>query len=373
MIRFVKRHDLTAEAWDAIVAGSDDGWVFGLSGWQDLILAVSEWALVECSFALEWNGRLIAVVPLQFNPNTQTLGLSAWGGCGPVLVNDLTNSERTRALSEIYTHCAAIGSEHGARSMEFQQMAVTGASLANARGINFSLFHGFEDLSGLTQVIALDSDPDKLWAGLSKNARNIIRRAEKSGLRAERVDWLEHLPRYYDLHCETYNRTGVHPHPRAYFAGIAEKMALSGHAALFAALDTEDRVVAYHNDAWFRGGALYHTGCSSDDAQDRGANYLLLWKAILAARESGKSHYEVGPIFPTSTDRKQQGLTLFKTRFGGEPHRAFRSRRMLQVEADATVTASSGSTGGVVSARRRLGGLLRRIAALGNPISKSEA
>ncbi|HRJ69307.1 MAG TPA: hypothetical protein PK812_06830, partial [Beijerinckiaceae bacterium] len=40
--------------------------------------------------------------------------------------------------------------------------------------------------------------------------------------------------------------------------------------------------------------------------------------------------YDCGWIFPGASDGKQRGLTLFKTRFGGEPHRAFRARRQVE-------------------------------------------
>src|SRR3546814_13886117 len=64
----VPRAEIPADEWDDVVQGSPDGWVFGLYGWQELILAVERWGLQDHRFALRENGRLVAVVPLQFSP-----------------------------------------------------------------------------------------------------------------------------------------------------------------------------------------------------------------------------------------------------------------------------------------------------------------
>jgi lipid II:glycine glycyltransferase (peptidoglycan interpeptide bridge formation enzyme) len=337
MIEFVERSNIAEADWNDVVLDSPDGWVFALFAWQDLIVAVSEWGLRDHSFAVAAEGRLIAAVPLQFNPGTGGLGMSAWGGCGPIIRERIAGQQKSDLLNRIYENCRNIAVREKAARLEFAQSATTNACISNRYGVNHSLFHGFEDRSGLTQVIDLTPSLDDLWSGLSKNARNIIRRAEKSGFYATQVDWLEHLDRYYALHCETYKRTGVAPHPYAYFSGIAEKMGPSGHAALFAAFDDRGEVLAYHNDACFSSGALYHTGCSASNAQDKGANYLLLWRAIVASKEAGRMVYEVGPIFPNASDPKQRGLTLFKTRFGGSPRRAMRSTLIYPVKSDSGV------------------------------------
>ncbi len=326
MITYVARSEFSETEWDSIVLHSPDGWVFALYGWQELILGVPQWGLQDHSFAVALDGKIAAVVPLQFHPASRILGISAWGGCGPILSGKISDEHKPAILSKIYELCSEIAEKTHAVALEFSQPAATEASVKNVFGVNHSVFFGFEDRSGLTQVIDLKPSVDDLWKGLSKNARNIIRRAEKAGITARRVPWPEHLDNYYRLHCETYFRTGVTPHPIQYFSGISEKLAPLGYSALFAAFDRDGDVLAYHNDACLGPGVLYHTGCSADSAQDTGANYLLLWTAIVAAKEDGRLAYEVGPIFPGTDDAKQKGLTLFKTRFGGSPRRAMRSR-----------------------------------------------
>src|SRR3546814_11204033 len=94
----VPRAEIPADEWDDVVQGSPDGWVFGLYGWQELILAVERWGLQDHSFALRENGRLVAVVPLQFSPNGGVMASSGWGGAGPTLCGSLSDKARRRVM-----------------------------------------------------------------------------------------------------------------------------------------------------------------------------------------------------------------------------------------------------------------------------------
>ena len=173
-------------------------------------------------------------------------------------------------------------------------------------------------------MIDLSQSEDRLWADLSYDARRQVRLARQRGYAVERLGWAEYLDRYYNLHCATYRRTGVPPHPRAYFAGIAAITARSDNSVLWGVRDSSGRVVAFHNSVWFGEGGYYHTGCSEDGANDVGASYLLFWEVLLGAKAAGLRWYDCGAIFPNATDKKQRGLTTFKGKFGGAPHRLFR-------------------------------------------------
>lgn len=173
-------------------------------------------------------------------------------------------------------------------------------------------------------MIDLSKSEDELWADLTSDARRQIKQAREAGLLVERVDWAQHLDRYYELHVATYTHTGVSPHPRAYFAGITGHTAPSGHSVLWGVSTPAGELVAYHNAAWFGAGAYYHTGCSADYSGFSGASYLLFWEAMLGARRAGIRWYDCGAVFPGKTSsEKQKGLSTFKTKFGGQPHRQF--------------------------------------------------
>lgn len=324
-LQTITRSCIGASDWDAVVDASPDGWVFSLFGWQELILAVDKWGLEELSFGLRENGKLVAVVPLQFNRHNGKISSSGWGGSGPVLHGSLIGKNRLRVMQAALDHCIALGRQCGASHFDFSVSPVTRSSIASAWGVNPFVFYGFEDQSILSQVIDLEPAEETLWAGLSADARRQVRIAREKGYTVERANWVECIDHYYTLHCETYRRTGLEPHPREYFAGIATHIAPSGHAVLWRACSSNGESIAYHNAAWFGSSGYYHTGCSTKAADHSGASYLLFWEALLGAKATGLRWYDCGPIFPNTCNEKQRGLTTFKSKFGGDAHRIFQS------------------------------------------------
>ncbi|AMW35888.1 peptidoglycan bridge formation glycyltransferase FemA/FemB family protein [Haematospirillum jordaniae] len=323
-LEIIPRAETTPEEWDAHVCGSPDGWVFSLWGWQELIEAVEPWALEDHSFAIREGRRLLALVPLHYHPGSGRIASTGWGGSGPVIDGRLGGKARNKLMGQAIQHCINLARERGATGFDVSLSPVTATSIASAWGVNPQVFHGLEDRSGLAQVIDLSKSEDELWADLTSDARRQIKQAREAGLLVERVDWAQHLDRYYELHVATYTHTGVSPHPRAYFAGITGHTAPSGHSVLWGVSTPAGELVAYHNAAWFGAGAYYHTGCSADYSGFSGASYLLFWEAMLGARRAGIRWYDCGAVFPGKTSsEKQKGLSTFKTKFGGQPHRQF--------------------------------------------------
>jgi hypothetical protein len=58
----------------------------------------------------------------------------------------------------------------------------------------------------------------------------------------------------------------------------------------------------------------------------------------MGAKASGLRWYDCGAIFPgKSATQKQKGLTIFKTKFGGQPHRLFAAEIDLQSRSHSSV------------------------------------
>ena len=323
------RADIGREKWNGLVLSSPDGWVFSLYDWQELILAVTDWRLEDFSFGVVENGRLVAVVPLQFDPRSGRMASSGWGGSGPVIAACLRSQDHLRIVRLALDHCLQQARGRQASVLEMSCSPVTGTATENRWGVNPFLFYGFEDVSVLSQVVDLRRTEEELWSDLSGDARRQIRKAEQAGITIERAVWTDSLEDYYRLHQETYRRTHATPHPFAYFHGIAHGMGTMGHSVLWRARASDGTTLAYHNSAWFAHGGYYHTGCSVDPIAELGAGYVLFWNALLGAKNAGLWWYDCGAIFPNAVDSKQKGLTTFKTKFGGEAHRAFRAQRRL--------------------------------------------
>jgi len=321
--------------WDGLVRSSPDGWVFGLHGWQQLVIEVEPWGFQELGFGLVDGNELVAVMPLHFQPSSRIAASSGWGGAGPIVADGVEPARRASIVAEALGEAIRRAIDRGAVRLDIASSPVTRRAISGDRDDGAYAALGFSDKSLRSQVIALDRSEQDIWMAFSKTARNLVRRAEKASYRVEQVDWKANLDTYYDIHTETYTRTGVTPHPKSYFSGIAKHIAATGSARLFAILTPAGEPIAFHNMAVLGPGAFYHTGCSREIAGSDGAGYLLMFGAINAARSSGVTRYDCGWIFPEASEGKQKGLTLFKTRFGGEPRQSFRAELSFARQSSA--------------------------------------
>jgi len=269
----------------------------------------------------------VAVVPLHWIAVDRRLSGSGFGLTAPAIIGGAAE-ERARISTFVFDEVRALARRLGARRVEFALSPVSQTALA-ANGSNPFLQYGFADESGHSRVLDLRQTESELHAGLARDARQQIRKANDAGITARQVPWSEWLDDYYRLHQETYTRTGVTPHMREYFAGIAERLAPRGYSMLTAAFDANGNVLAFHNTARLGGGAMYHTGCSTESALRAGANYVAFWEALKHAKAAGCEWYELGEVFPGHTSGKTHGLTVFKSKFGGEVRPSFRAALTL--------------------------------------------
>jgi len=337
-MRILERQTVGKDAWDRLVGDSPDGWVFGLYDWQELVGAVDAWGIVDHGFAIEDGGVLCAVVPLGFSRSGRWLASSAWGGTGPILAAGLHPRHERKILRHAFAHIHQIAQAAGALQLDVSSSPLTPRSLGNRWSVNPFVYHGLKDESGHSRLIDLTADVTTLWRDVTDDGRRQVHKAERLGYRIAEVDWNQNLDAYYRLHCETYQRTGTTPHPFAYFQGIAERIAQAGHARLWAAISADGAIVAFKNIALFGSGAYYHTGCSQGACLDDGVNYLLMWKTILAARDYGVRWFDVGEVHPGAQAGKAVGLRVYKTKFGGEDHRAFRATMTYPPPAESMAT-----------------------------------
>jgi ubiquinone/menaquinone biosynthesis C-methylase UbiE len=313
-----------------VVLASPDGWVWALWKWQELILSVPRWQLTDASFALVDRDRVVAVAPLQWSGDRTRLSGSGFGLTSPAVEAGVSAGERQRYQSAIFDQVRALAAAGNAQRVDFALSPVSGLALAApAGGTNPLVQFGLDDQSSQARVLDLRPDPGALLAQCSKDTRQQIKRARAAGVVAKRANWLDSLDDYYALHTETYERTGVPPHPREYFEGIATHLAPAGHSVLWGAYDADGRAIAFHNCARLGAGAMYHTGCSTAAALENGANYLVFWESVLDAKANGAQAYEIGEVFP-GADGKKSGLTTFKSKFGGELRPSFRACQVFE-------------------------------------------
>jgi lipid II:glycine glycyltransferase (peptidoglycan interpeptide bridge formation enzyme) len=176
---------------------------------------------------------------------------------------------------------------------------------------------------GCAWVADLRTSKDEHWKKIGKGARSSISKAQKSAVTTRIAQGDEDLDRYYQIHCETYRRTGEAPQPREYFEGIWRHFVSTGLAVIFFA-EQEGKTIAAANFAVYKKAAYYWTGASSAAGLSTGSNALLQWTAIQWMIAQGIEWYEVGPAFPYAREGKQKQISDFKKDFGGSLYPDFR-------------------------------------------------
>lgn len=123
---------------------------------------------------------------------------------------------------------------------------------------------------------------EALWDGLRGNIRREIRKARK---RVEIQDDLG-LDRFYDVWAKTFSRQGLEP-PLALpqLDRLDAACATRGARAMLFASDEADRVHSVTYVVWDEHAAYYLLGGSDPELRTSGAASLLIWEAIMRARQ----------------------------------------------------------------------------------------
>jgi hypothetical protein len=330
LMEFVAFSPAIASSWDELVGHSDDGWMYALSRWQQLLVQIPIWDFEDRSFAVHDGGRLVAVMPLQLMRDGR-LCSTAMGPSGPVVANELSDADRSRILEALFKEVHRIAEQSDASTIEVFLSPLSQAQLKNAPKANPLTGFGLKDVSTHTWMLDLSPNPEALTRGLSENARRKIKEARGLGYTIREIKSREEMDVYYEVHSETYHRTGVHPHPKEYFLGIYDGFTRAGFSKILVAENASGRTVGFFNVAIYKRKALYWTSCCRDEDYRNGVYYLLMWSAIEAARADGCDIFECGEAFPDAAPgSKERGLSDFKRKFGGRLEPFFKGKIVLK-------------------------------------------
>ncbi|MDP3726760.1 MAG: peptidoglycan bridge formation glycyltransferase FemA/FemB family protein [bacterium] len=165
-------------------------------------------------------------------------------------------------------------------------------------------------------VLDITKPEEQLLKEMRKTTRYLIKRGVNSGLKVVKARSISDIKLFLNLYKKTAKKHGFVPHQ-----GIAEEFAMfrkDKQAELFLVL-FKKRVVSAALIIFCQDQAIYHHGASDTKYERLSPSYLLQWEAILEAKKRGKRLYNFWGIAPPSSkNHPWQGLTLFKTGFGGE-------------------------------------------------------
>ena len=179
-----------------------------------------------------------------------------------------------------------------------------------------SLFGSGWNPSGETRVslrLNVTKTEDELMAGLRKNTRYDLRRAERASVEVELSKQESDIQEFLRLYLRLAERKDFAPDPEAHIHLVIRwLMGEPGRGAL---------LLARHQTALVGGAVIIRSGkrCwyvwGANDKHDQfSAGHLLQWRAILWAKAHGCSEYDFGGYTPGATS----GPAWFKEGFGGE-------------------------------------------------------
>ena len=187
--------------------------------------------------------------------------------------------------------------------------------LNNAEEIN-----DFYDVVKLGNTIAMDlSSPDTIWANLTSKNRNMVRKAQKSGVKIYRGQF----PEIYTTFKEIYNLTMDSDNAKAYyyfkdaFYDSIQKD-LTNEAQVFWA-EVNGKIIATSIIISSNGYMNYHLSGSLREHQYLAPSNLLLYKAALWGCDNGYKSLHLGG----GVGSKEDGLYKFKSAFNRSEKKQF--------------------------------------------------
>lgn len=181
-------------------------------------------------------------------------------------------------------------------------------------------------------TVAMDlTSQETIWADMTSKNRNMVRKAQKSGLKVYRASG----PEIYEVFKEIYNQTmdkdhadGYYYFEPAYYQSVQED--LSRNAQIFYA-QTEDGVIAAAAIMLGANGRLnYHLSGSRQELQRLAPTNLLLYEAACWGCENGYKTFHLGG----GIGAREDSLFAFKKAFcRKEAHPFYIGKRIIDPEA----------------------------------------
>jgi len=175
---------------------------------------------------------------------------------------------------------------------------------------------------------------EELLVKMRKTTRYSIRKAVRDGVVIEKRTDKKAIDDFYKIYQETAKRENFIPFSKDYIKKEFEEFNKTGNAVflfakvhkievkapvlskslgLFSNLLASALIIFTKSTAFYHQGASFHTKIP--------APYLLQWQAICEAKKRGCTNYNFWGIYDEESKRMPkawQGLTLFKTGFGGK-------------------------------------------------------
>ena len=170
---------------------------------------------------------------------------------------------------------------------------------------------GYEHFDTPSIKIDLTKGKEDIWKGFTGRARNMIRKAEKIQLEANKIypskSWIKS---YYRILSENFSRQGLAtPHPISFFLNLRKLAKLEMVSFYNISYKNElDAAAIFVND---KSRVMYLSGVATKEGMKSAANSLIQWQIIQDSIINNSKTYDLGGLGIPSIDK-------FKKSFGGE-------------------------------------------------------
>jgi lipid II:glycine glycyltransferase (peptidoglycan interpeptide bridge formation enzyme) len=310
--------DGDAAAWQSFLAVTGAGDFLHDWAWADVAAFDGQ---PQRRYVLEEAGAIVAIAAAQ--QRALAAGRAFWYvPHGPVLDFAAPGAgERLRALL-IGLRIAARA--HRSIAVKLEPRLTTESSersVFDGRGLR----HSPDTLQvGRTRIVEL-ADDDTLLAGLDKDTRWAVRRAEREGVSVATVEGGNDVRAIEDLHglvAETQRRAGFPLPPLDRYRVAWRALASAGRAAILEA--RRDGELLASGMVVIEGDRSYYL-FSGSRREERGepkryASFALQWAMMRLARERGVRLHDLWGVAPAGAapDHPWHGVGLFKKGFGGQ-------------------------------------------------------
>lgn len=164
-------------------------------------------------------------------------------------------------------------------------------------------------------ILNLNKAEEEILKEMRKTTRYLIRKGEKIGIKIEKRTDPDALKIFWDLYQTTAKTKKFVPFSFDYLQKEFSAFKKTNNASWFLG-KFKNQYLAGALIIFTKFGGFYHQGASIHTPYP--VSYLLQWEAIKEAKKRGCLFYNFWGIYqPKRTPKSWEGLTLFKTGFGG--------------------------------------------------------
>lgn len=158
---------------------------------------------------------------------------------------------------------------------------------------------------------------DNIWKNLSKTQRKKINRCKKAGIIVEEAKTEKELNEFNAVYQNfAFSRKGWVPIPYDLFRGIFKIMP---DKSKFLLVKHEGKTIAVGLFLLFNGQIIYLANGADEKYKELSGNTLLIWHMLEWGADNNYSLLDIYGVFPKprEDDKFAQGLSFFKSQFGG--------------------------------------------------------